>query len=269
MPISREKASLTIVGSGIKFLSHLTNEGKAYIKQADIVLYLVNDPAMKAWIQKTTLHSESLDKLYTQHPLRSSCYQAITNYIVEILRNTNQHICVVLYGHPSVFAQPGLDAALKAKQEGYDVRILPGISAEDCLFADLLIDPGSSGCQSFETTDFLIYRRQFDPTCHLILWQVDIIGVLDNPSSHDNSKGAKILVNYLKNYYNATHEVVLYEAAQYPSFEPRIQRLPLNALPNANFSRISTLYVPPAHQASCDEYMLKALDINYFDLKIN
>lgn len=267
MHMSHEKASLTIVGSGIKFLSHLTNESKAYIKQADIVLYLVNDPAMKEWIQKTALRSESLDNLYTQYSLRLSCYKAITNYIVDMLRHSNQHICVVLYGHPSVFSQPGLDAAMKAKQEGYDVRILPGISAEDCLFADLLIDPGSSGCQSFEATDFLIRRRRFDPTSHLILWQVDIIGVLNNPSSHNNSKGANVLVNYLKQHYRITHEVILYEAAQYPSFGPRIQRLPLNELPNATFSRISTLYVPPAYPASCDEQMLKELNINYSDLK--
>lgn len=255
------KASLTVVGSGIKFLSHLTSEARAYITCSDIVLYLVNDPAMKEWIKKSAPRSESLDELYIKYHLRLDCYNAITNHILETLYTTNQHLCVVLYGHPSVFSQPGLNAALKAKAEGYQVKVLPGISAEDCLFADLLIDPGSFGCQSFEATDFLIYNRQFDPGCHLILWQVDIIGVLDNPQEHDNNNGINVLVNYLKQYYNATHEVILYEAAQYPSFEPYVQRLTLNELPNARFSRISTLYVPPAYQASCDENMIKILNM--------
>jgi len=31
--------------------------------------------------------------------------------------------------------------------------MLPGISAEDCLVADLGIDPASSGCQSYEAND--------------------------------------------------------------------------------------------------------------------
>lgn len=257
-----KKSSLVVVGSGIKFLSHLTNEARVYIEQSDKVVYLVNDPAMKEWIQKTAVHAESLDTWYTKYPLRADCYHAITNYILENLYNTNQHLCAVFYGHPSVFSQPGLNAASKARQEGYYVKVLPGISAEDCLFADLLIDPGTCGCQSFETTDFLIYDRQFDPSSHLILWQADIIGVLNNPKLHDNRKGANVLVNHLKQYYSSKHEVILYEAAQYPSFEPNILRLPLDELANAEFSRISTLYIPPAYQRiASDKNRLELLNL--------
>ena len=49
-------------------------------------------------------------------------------------------------------------------REGFNAQMLAGISAEDCLFADLGLDPGKNGCQSFEATDFLIRRRQFEPT---------------------------------------------------------------------------------------------------------
>ena len=264
--MTNTSTSLVLVGSGIKFIAHLTHEAKAYIQQADIVLYLVNDPAMKKWLQKANAHTESLDPLYMRYPLRIDCYRAITSYILEILRK-NQHVCVVLYGHPSVFSKPGLDAVIQAKREGFYAKILPGISAEACLFADLLIDPGTYGCQSFETTDLLIHRRQVDNHCHLILWQVDIIGVLENPEIHDNRLGAKILLDYLKQYYNLDHEVVLYEAAQYPGFEPRIDRLILEQLPDATFSRLSTLYIPPAHKAHCDTAVLKTLNINIDQLK--
>lgn len=89
-----KNASLVVVGSGIKFLSHLTIESKAYIEQSDKVLYLVNEPAMKEWIQKINLHSESLDPFYTQYSLRSDCYRAITNHILQTLRKI-QHVCVV------------------------------------------------------------------------------------------------------------------------------------------------------------------------------
>jgi hypothetical protein len=34
--------------------------------------------------------------------------------------------------------------------------MLPAVSAEDCLFADLGVDPGAAGCQSHEAADFLI-----------------------------------------------------------------------------------------------------------------
>jgi len=70
-------------------------------------------------------------------------------------------------------------------------------------------------------------------------------------------------VNYLGQYYNLEHEVFLYEAAQYPGFEPRIEKLPLNRLPQARLTPISTLYVPPSSKAICDEALLKALNINH------
>ena len=131
---------------------------------------------MKKWIQKNNPHAESLDPFYNRYSLRLDCYRAITNHILQTLRKI-QHVCVVFYGHPAVLSNAGLNAVLEARQEGFYARGLPGISAEDFLFADLLVDPGSCGCQSFEATDFLLYRRKFDSSCHLILWQVDIIGV--------------------------------------------------------------------------------------------
>lgn len=161
MQITSDKSSLIVVGSGIKFFAHLTTEAIAYIERSDIVLYLVNDPILKAWIQKQNRNTESLDFLYDSCSFRTEAYQRITNYVLEHLYQI-KHVCFTLYGHPSVFSKPGLDAVKQAKKKGYFAKILPAISAEDCLFADLLIDPGSSGCQSFEATDFLIYQRQID-----------------------------------------------------------------------------------------------------------
>jgi tetrapyrrole methylase family protein/MazG family protein len=259
-------ASLVVVGSGIKFMSHLTTEAKTYIEQSDKVLYLVNDPAMQEWIQSANPNAESLDEIYARYPLRLHCYRAITNYILEVLHQ-KQHVCVVLYGHPAVFAQPALDAVRQAQKEGYYAKILPGISAEDCLFADLLIDPGSCGCQSYEATDFLIHRRQVEPASHLVLWQVGVIGVLGYAKSPDNTKGAALLRDYLSGYYPREHQVILYEAAQYPHLEPRIDKFPLEKLPEAKFTGISTLYVPPAFQTPYDKEILTALGIDVADLQ--
>jgi len=264
--LNRKDTSLVVVGSGIKFVSHITTETRIYIEHADKVLYLVNNPAMKEWIQKQNPHAESLDFLYTKYPLRLHCYRAITNFILETLRR-NIHLCVVLYGHPAIFAQPALEAVIQAKKEGYYAKILPSISAEDCLFADLCIDPASHGCQSFEATDLLVRQRRIDPSSHLILWQVGSIGVLGHVRSHDNSKGAKLLLNHLIQYYHVDHQVILYEAAQYPHLEPRIDTLRLTELPEAPFSRISTLYVPPLCKVPCDEAMLITLGIKSTELQ--
>ena len=57
--------------------------------------------------------------------------------------------------------------------------MLPGVSAEDCLVADLGVDPGEHGWQSWEATGFLLRGFRPDPTAGLVLWQVDGIGKLD------------------------------------------------------------------------------------------
>jgi tetrapyrrole methylase family protein/MazG family protein len=263
--INSQNVSLTVVGSGIKFVSHLTTEAKVYIEQSEKVLYLLNDPVLKEWIKQHNKNAESLDDLYLKFPLRVDCYRAITEYILVTLRK-QIHLCVVLYGHPTVFAQPALDAVKKARLEGYYAKILPGISAEACLFADLLIDPGSCGCQSFEATDFLLRKRRFDPSSHLILWQVSVIGALGHVQNFDNLEGATILTRVLAEHYDLSHIVTLYQAAQYPFFEPVIESFPLRDLPTAKFSRISTLYISPIKEVRCDEAMMRELGL---DIQIN
>jgi tetrapyrrole methylase family protein/MazG family protein len=254
------QSSLVIVGSGIKFLSHLTVEAKANITHADKVLYLVNEPAIKEWICAANKNAESLSEIYFEHNLRIDSYKAITQYIVCHLGKIEK-ICVVLYGHPCVYAKPALDAVCEARRLGYSATILPGVSAEDCLFADLLIDPGSHGCQSFDATDMLISRGMIDVGCHLIVWQVGVIGALGHAKSHDNRVGLRLLTDYLIGYYGNEHEIIVYDAAQYPGFDSLINHIKLSSLPDSRISRISTLYVPPIKKRINDEKMMKLFGI--------
>ncbi len=255
-------ASLVVVGSGIKFISHLTVEAKAHIEKADTVLYLVNEPLTKKWIESIHPHAESLDYLYSQFPLRLHNYQAITDYILKVVKQQKQ-VCVVFYGHPTVFSKPALDAVIQAKQLGIHACVLPGISAEDCLFADLLINPGSCGCLSFEATDLLIHRRKIDPTSHVIIWQVDVVGCLGLSKAHGYRKeNLSLLVSYLTQYYSSDHKATLYVAAQYPGFDPYIEHIEIARLPEMDIPSLSTLYIPPTHEAHYDEAMLVSLRLH-------
>src|SRR2546428_900577 len=85
-------------------------------------------------------------------------------------------VCAAFYGHPGVFVDASHEAIRRTRRAGLPARMLPGISAEACLVADLGMDPAANGCQSFETTDFLLSRRKFDPSSALILWQVGVLG---------------------------------------------------------------------------------------------
>lgn len=98
-----------------------------------------------------------------------------------MLREVRNGLDVVgaFYGHPGVFVNPSHRALAIAKSEGYRAKMLPGVSAEDCLFADLCIDPANPGCLTYEASDFLLREKPLNIYCHLVLWQVGCIGVPD------------------------------------------------------------------------------------------
>jgi hypothetical protein len=169
-------------------------------------------------------------------------------------------VCVALYGHPGVFVLPAHEAIRRARAEGFDAVMLPGISAEDCLIADVGFDPGARGCQSFEATDFLVRHRVFDPTAALLLWQIGGIGVEDfRGDAYWNPAGVAYLAAHLAATYGEDHEVVVYETSPYPVVEPLIHRCRLSALAAAPITIGSTLLVPPLAQRPIDHELLRRL----------
>ncbi|MGI2905631.1 hypothetical protein [Tolypothrix sp. VBCCA 56010] len=133
-----------------------------------------------------------------------------------------------------------------ARSEGYEAQMLPGISAEDCLFADIGIDPARYGCQSYEANDFVIYRRVFDRRSTLVLWQVGVVGQVDYQGKiYDAKKGIDLLVEILLESYPADYEAIIYEAAVFGLFLPRIERVAIAKLGESVLTGISTLVIPP------------------------
>ena len=226
----------------------------------------MNEPAIEEWIKEKAKSFESLLSFYTKHFRRIDCYREITQKIIGDLKSY-KNICVILYGHPTVFAMPALAAAKLAVKEGLNVTILPGISAENCLFADLMIDPGSNGSQSYEATDFIIRDKIIDVTSHLILWQVGTIGEIGRPCKNNNKKGINLLTNKLIELYSFSHKAIIYEAALYPHFKPRVELISIDGLREVELTSLSTLYIPPLREANINRVLLEELGISVEELK--
>lgn len=86
--------------------------------------------------------------------------------------------------------------------------------------------------------------------------------MLDRPEKHDNTHGCTVLVNYLTKHYSPDHDVFLYVASQYPHMGLKVERCNLKQLPEKEMTRLTTLYVPPAHESPRDEFMIKALSLS-------
>jgi hypothetical protein len=240
------RGSLTVVGTGYCVGGQMTAEARAHIEGADRFFHLVADPVTRRWIEGLHPRAESLADLYAPGKDRTDTYREIVERILAPVRE-GATVCAAFYGHPGVGALPGHAAVRQARAEGYTARMLPGVSAEDCLFADLGLDPLAEGCQTFEATHFLVRHRRPDLTVPLILWQVGLIGVTDYRQEPLWSReGLARLAEALRAWYPPDHECIVYEAAMLPVCEPKILRVPLSGLPTAPVTTASTLYVPPA-----------------------
>jgi hypothetical protein len=171
-----------------------------------------------------------------------------------------RRVCGVFYGHPGVFAQVPHRMIANVRAEGFEAAMQPGISAEDCLYADLGIDPGTFGCQHYEASQLMFFRRRIDPSACLILWQIGLAGDRSTASRGTGAAHRQLLLELLQaEGYPPDHEVVIYEAATLPIAQPRMERVALSALVEAELHPHTTLVVPPARPLQRNDEMLRRL----------
>jgi hypothetical protein len=233
--------SLVVVGTGIRFGLHTTQEARDRIRRADKVLYLLPDPIAVEWIEELNPSADDLSGWYAPDKPRAETYQEMVDEVMRWVHK-DLEVCLALYGHPGVFAEPAHAVVARAREEGFEAVMLPGVSAEDCLFADLGIDPGD-GCQSYEAADFLRFPPVFDPRVSLVLWQVAAIGPRVG-RTEPAREGLRELADRLCDTYGPNHQVVLYEAPTLPIGGPRTLLLRLEDLPGAAVTPMATLFVP-------------------------
>lgn len=256
-----EPGRLTIVGTGFMVAGQVTPESVTAMKTADRLLHLVSDSATARWLETLNPRTESLYDAYAEGRPRRDSYEEMIQRILAPVRG-GLSVCAAFYGHPGIFVFPSHEAIRRAREEGHAARMLPGISAEDRLFADLRLDPSVHGCRSYEATSFLARSAPVDPTTGLILWQVGAIGV----TTYYNrlvwrTEGLRYLVEALQPHYPEDHEVIVYTASTLPVAGSEIHRLPLGRLPGLQVSVASTLYVPPARVAAADRASVERLGL--------
>jgi len=236
--------SLVVVGTGYNVAGHVTPEARASIEGAGRFFFLVTDPITSAWLRTLNGSAESLHHAYrVGEPGLEACDRMVERVLAAV--RAGHRTCVAFYGHPAICVPAGLGSVRRAREEGFPARMLPAVSFEDCLFADLGLDPGVSGRVLYEATDFLIRPRTFDPTASLILLQVGVIGLVNfTLGDVPNLAGLRILMEVLLRHYPADHRVALYRNSQLPIAGPGIDWVPLSNLHDAPLSVASTLYVP-------------------------
>jgi precorrin-3B methylase len=250
--------SLVCVGIGMTLGSHITPLARSYIDNSDVVFAGLSDGVVELWLAKMHPDVRTLQSFYQEGKARSDSYQQMVDAMLTEVRG-GKRVCGAFYGHPGVFAWPTHKAIEIARSEGYRAHMEPGVSAEDCLYADLGVDPGKYGCQHYEASQFMLYRRRIDTSAYLVLWQVGVAGDQSLARFSTGAAYRQVLVDVLARDYDLAHEVILYRAVTLPMQQPRIERLPLGKLPTANIDMQVTLVIPPATSLEADPTVRESL----------
>ena len=247
-----------VVGSGILTPAHLSQESIGQIKAADVVYLLIPDALGFSTIKKLNSNIKNLAELYYDPTTdkngsnRLESYDLMVDAILSDVRE-DMKVCTIFYGHPGVFVYPSHVSISKAKKEGYKAKMLPAISAEDCLYADLGVDPGDVGAQAYEASQFLFYKHVINPYAALILWQIGVVGDLTLTKLTPTDIGLSMLKDKLLKNYPANHYVTLYEASRLPIMSPRIDAVTIDDLDEVRVNTITTLYIPPIDDPQLDD----------------
>lgn len=259
-----EQGRLSVVGTGIRLGGQMTTEAGHLARSADRVFALADGLTFEL-LASLNPAIESLQSNYAVGKQRDASYAEMVERILAPLAE-GAHVCAAFYGHPGIFVWPAHEVIRRARADGLQAIMYPGISAEDCLFADLGIDPAVHGCQSFEASDFLLHARRFDPTAALILWQPAALGDITRSSFTTDPAWVRALAEVLMADYPPDHPVIIYEAAAFPLDDVRRDEVSLECLHEAQFSQVSTLYLAPAGPPGLSPERLQMLGVSADDI---
>jgi siroheme synthase len=242
--------SVVFVGTGFALMSQVTLEAVRHIERAKKLFYLVSDPAAALWLQSLNHTAESLATHYAEGKRRAESYREMVDHVIAHAR-AGEQVCVALYGHPGVGCDPTHMVMARSRAEGFSARILPGVSSDACLYADLGIDPMDDGIQAYEASLFAFRRPRIDTRAPLLLWQAGFVGESSIKfSGRVNRAGARQLAELLTRYYDPAHRVAIYEASWYPICPPSIVWTSIRSLAARMKSAGATLYIPAIAKTS-------------------
>ncbi|KAK6510652.1 hypothetical protein TWF506_009754 [Arthrobotrys conoides] len=254
-----QNGSLILVGTGVRSICQLTLEAIQEIERADIIYYAVRDATAEGFIKQKNREAVDLYKYFIndEEIPEADLYIQIAEVMLADIRK-GLRVVGAFFGHPGLFMSPNRRALAIAQAEGYMAKMLPGVSVDDCLLADLGIDPSFVGCLTCEARDFMIHDHLGLTSRHVIMYEVGYLGFYGDDSKTDYFE---YFVNRLEQTYGNSHSLINYTAAISPLMEPIMEHLTIGDLRKPairkQITSASTLYfppkdVPPLNKFACD-----------------
>jgi len=254
-----EEHDIYIVGTGIKWIEHITLEVDKVLSSCNSILYVERAPGIDRYFSQKADKVVDLTSLYAENKDRMETYRDMATQVVQEALD-NPPVAFALYGHPTIYSYPPFLVKEMSNALGLSVKVLPGVSSLDTLFCDLLVDPAVNGIQMFEATDLILREHQISPNLSTVIWQIGSLGTSLFSSAKSESKRFDGFVDYLKKFYPGEHPVFAVYTQPHPMLKSQVNKFPLNKLPE--FAEVLhsavTLYLPPLRPNSVKNAQLAA-----------
>ncbi|MTI29932.1 hypothetical protein [Xanthovirga aplysinae] len=116
-----------------------------------------------------------------------------------------------------------------------------------------------------EATDCLIRQRQINPSLHVVLWQVGLIGELGYRRQGFLNNNFSYFIKWLQEIYGENYEITNYIGSRYPTIDPVIKTYKLSELHDpekqASVTGISTFYIAPKDTIPAQYQVVKDLGL--------
>jgi tetrapyrrole methylase family protein/MazG family protein len=227
--------SITIVGLGPGEGKLLTKEAEEVLEKAgEVYLRTLRHPTVPFLSPHLTLHS--FDCVYETEEDFAAVYDSVARQIVELGKRP-QGVVYAVPGHPLVGEETMQRILPLAKEQGLEVRLVPGLSFIDTALLPLHLDPMAG----LQVADAAIVAGRLHPNL-----DPDVPALVGQLYSRRVAAEVKLT---LMNLYPAEHEVTLLRALGTSAASQ--ERLPLHQLDHVHdLDHLTTLYVPPLPRPS-------------------
>jgi len=255
------KVDIYIVGVGIRKADQITREVEAAIRNSVEVFHVAPKNQVDKYLKKLCPRVRDLLPLYREGVNRLETYDQMSAMVLESALKHGP-VTFASYGHPLVYVYPSYQIITVATLLGLSVKVLPGISALDCILIDLGLDPAYSGLQMYEATELLVRRRPLQNDVPCLIWQVGSTETAYYTRQETTAQQLKGLQRHLLKFYPPTHGATAVFSSPLPGVSSTLWRFRLMELTkyHAFLHQGMTLFIPPVEvRAMADVKLFKRL----------
>ncbi len=252
-----------IVGLGVLNVDQITRQTERAIRRSNEVLYVDTGVATRPFLETLCPRVTGLfETSYRDGEHRLGAYHHMAARVIDAALD-HPPVTFAMHGHPIVGVYAPFLIRDMAGLLNLTVRVLPGISAMDSLFAELMIDPCVTGLQMYEATDLLLRRRPLQPDVPALIWQIGTVETCLHTTRVSKPVRLERLRTHLLRYYPPEHVVSAVYSTPHPLMTSTVHRFALRDI--CDYAHVLhagfTLFVPAASERPiADRELLSRID---------